>query len=81
MLLHATVVSGLMLLLLLLATASITVLLVLTTMPTALVLLVITSPDLAPIMRGVLFALTAKSIQPLRFLFNTDISLALGSEN
>ena len=76
-LLHVTMESGLMLLLML-ANAPIIALLAYTTLPMALAII---SLDLGLIMQDVTFAHIAKPTQPLRSLSTTATFLALGSEN
>ena len=77
-LLHVTMVSGLLLLLLMLANAPIIALLAYTTLPMALAII---SLDLGLIMQDVTFAHIAKPTQPHRSLSTTAIFLAIGSEN
>ena len=78
-LLHVvTMVSGLLLLLLMLANAPIIALLAYTTLPMALAII---SLDLGLIIQDVTFAHIAKPTQPHRSLSTTAIFLALGSEN
>ena len=78
-LLHVvTMVSGLLLLLLMLANAPIIALLAYTTLPMALAII---SLDLGLIIQDVTFAHIAKPTQPHRSLSTTAIFLAIGSEN